>query len=299
MDFRRLRYFVAVAEERSFTRAAERLHTSQPSLSEQIRNLEDSLGFTLLTRNPRKVELTTVGAAFLDEARQVLRQVEYAVARTRSAAEKTRESLSIGFVPSAEVQIFPVVLPALRLQYPRVQVVLKSLTPPEQLAALTNGDIDIAFTRPPLASGKIFSEIILSDPLRVFMHNRHVLARSAKIQPKRLHLLPQIGTDASFSGALSELTEAYLHRHGVQAGEIQASSNILMSMNLVAGCFGYALLPAYAETFTPRTVVSRPLVGTAPTIDLIMACANDENARSPVLLTLMALVRDAMARPDG
>ncbi|MBF5007158.1 LysR substrate-binding domain-containing protein [Diaphorobacter caeni] len=294
MNFRRLRCFVAVAEELSFTRAAERLHTSQPSLSEQIRNLEDALGLTLLTRSPRKVELTAVGVVFLEEARQVLRQVEYAVARTRSAAEKARESLSIGFVPSAEVQIFPAVLPALRLQFPRVQVVLKSLTPPEQLAALNSGEIDIAFTRPPLNANKIFSEVILSDPLRVFMQNRHALARSARIAPKRLHLLPQIGTDASFSGALSELTEAYLQDHGVQAGEIQASSNILMSMNLVAGGFGYALLPAYAETFTPKNVVSRALLGAAPTIDLIMACAKEEAARSPVLLTLMALVRDSM-----
>ena len=121
MEFRRLRYFVAVAEELSFTRAAERLYTSQPSLSEQIRCLEESLGLVLFIRSPRKVELTEVGRIFLEEARLVLRQVEYAVARAQSAGEKARESLTIGFVPSAEVQIFPVVIPALRLQHPAGQ----------------------------------------------------------------------------------------------------------------------------------------------------------------------------------
>ena len=298
MEFRRLRYFVAVAEELSFTRAAERLYTSQPSLSEQIRCLEESLGQVLFIRSPRKVELTEVGRVFLEEARLVLRQVEVAVARAQSAGEKARESLTIGFVPSAEVQIFPVVIPALRLQHPNVQLILKSLTPPEQQAALSHGEIDVAFTRPPLHIKTIRSEVILTETLRVFIREDHALASLSGISPADLNHAAHVSTDPSYSGALRQVTDEYLARHEVKVGEVQISSNILTSMNLVAGGFGFALLPAYAETFSPRNVVSRPVLGSAPTIDLIMAHAKDEHGVTPALSTLLELVRNTVRSAD-
>nr|WP_319528035.1 LysR family transcriptional regulator [Pseudomonas laurentiana] len=107
MELRHLRYFVAVAQELNFTRAAGRLYTSQPSLSEQIRNLELEMGFPLLIRTRRKVELTAAGVVFLEEAQRILKQVAVAVTRAAKAASQARESITIGFVPAAEVRISP------------------------------------------------------------------------------------------------------------------------------------------------------------------------------------------------
>ena len=107
-----------------------------------------------------------------------------------------------------------------------------------------------------------------------------------------------MSTDPSYSGALRQVTDEYLARHEVKVGEVQISSNILTSMNLVAGGFGFALLPAYAETFSPRNVVSRPVLGSAPTIDLIMAHAKDEHGVTPALSTLLELVRNTVRSAD-
>lgn len=292
MELRHLRYFVAVAEELNFTRAAERLFTSQPSLSEQIRNLEDSLGFILLIRTPRKVELTEMGKAFLDEARSILKQVEGAVSRTRATVDQAPSSLSIGFVPSAEVQVFPVVLPALRLKHPNVQILLKSLTPPEQLAALGQGEIDIAFTRPPLGVPHFHSDVVLTDAIRLFIHRAHPMASLDRIDPALLDGVPHISTDPVYSQSLSNLAQAYLQLHGGIPSESLSSSNILMSLNLVAGGLGFALLPAYAEKFSPRNVVSRPLAFREPRLDLLMAYSPECTCHSAAMLSLIDLVHE-------
>ena len=149
MELRHLRYFVAVAEELNFTRAAERLYTSQPSLSEQIRNLEEEIGYPLLNRTRRKVELTEAGAVFLDDAREILQKVDEAVIRAGKAASQAREVLTIGFVPAAEVRIFPAVLPAFRAAFPQVDVVLRSLTSNEQEGAMARGELDLIETLHP------------------------------------------------------------------------------------------------------------------------------------------------------
>lgn len=158
MELRHLRYFVAVAEELNFTRAAERLYTSQPSLSEQIRNLEEEIGYPLLNRTRRKVELTEAGVIFLDDAREILHKVEEAVQRAGKAASQAREVLTIGFVPAAEVRIFPAVLPAFRAAFPQVDVVLRSLTSNEQEGAWRvaswTWDSCAARCAPPMCSAK-------------------------------------------------------------------------------------------------------------------------------------------------
>ncbi len=290
MELRHLRYYVAVAEELSFTHAAETLYTSQPSLSEQIRNLERDVGCRLLRRNRRKVELTEAGAVFLEQARRILRQVDDALDATRKAAENAAASLRIGFVPEAEVRIFPKVLTELRVMFPELNTVLRSMTSDEQEQALAHGEIDIGFLRPPLRVPSLQSELVLREPLRVFLSAQHELAALEKIPVRKLDGLPQVDTDNKFGRPLRDVVDAYLQRHRVRTGKGPTSSNILMSVNMVAGGFGYALLPSYAEAFCPRTVVVRPLKGSSPQVDLLMATARDAEP-SPPLLKLMELVR--------
>lgn len=298
MELRHMRYFVAVAEELSFTRAAQRLHTSQPSLSEQVRKLEAEIGAPLLQRTRRAVALTEAGTVFLEEARRVLQQADQALARTRAVAHRARDTLTIGFVPSAEVWVFPTVLAALRLRFPETQMVLRSLTSGQLEQALERGEVDVAFLRPPPHGHLPHGEVVLVEPVRLFLRADHPLAREDRIDPAQLDRLRFVAVDRDYAHALHDLIAAYLHTHGIVPQEELASTNILLSMNMVAGSFDFTLLPAYAQAFSPRNVVSRPLVGGDPQIELIMATPHGEDASPAAAQCLLAMARTLAVRFD-
>jgi len=291
VELRHLRYFVAVAEELNFTRAAGRLYTSQPSLSEQIRNLELEIGFALLTRTRRKVELTAAGVVFLDEARQILTQVEAAVARAAKAASQAQECITIGFVAAAEVRIFPSVLPVFRVSFPEVDIVLRSLTSEEQEVALLRGEIDLGFMRGPVHAANLRSEVVLVEAFRVFLPQGHSLATVDCVLPTDLDNLPAINIDPGYGRSIHDALAHYLVRHGVTVGHVYPSSNPLMSINLVAAGLGYTLLPAYAENFKPKNVISRHLPDDAPTSELLVVSVSEASAISPAARHLLELVR--------
>ncbi|PLN72161.1 transcriptional regulator, partial [Klebsiella quasipneumoniae] len=151
MELRHLRYFVAVAQELNFTRAAEKLHTSQPSLSSQIRDLEQCVGVSLLERDKRKVTLTAAGECFLQDAKAILDQAESAKMRARKIVQHDNH-LAIGFVPSAEVNLLPDVLPLFRRKQPNTRVELVSLITTEQEDKIRSGELDIGLMRQPIYS---------------------------------------------------------------------------------------------------------------------------------------------------
>jgi LysR family hca operon transcriptional activator len=295
VELRHLRYFVAVAEELNFTRAAARLFTSQPSLSEQIRNLELEIGFPLLTRTRRKVELTPAGVVFLEQSRQILGHVEMAVALAAKAASQARERITIGFVPAAEVRIFPSVLPVFRVSFPEVDIVLRSLTSEEQQVALARGEIELGFMRGPVRAANLRSEVVLMEPFRVYLPQDHPLAAAHCIAPSQLDNLPAVNIDPGYGRSIHDALAQYLARHDVALGHVYPSSNPLMSINLVAAGLGYTLLPAYAENFMPKEVISRPLPGDAPMSELLMASPGDAGASTVATHHLLKLVRDLAA----
>src|SRR5690348_12762130 len=149
MELRHLRYFIAVAEELHFRRAAERLHMSQPPLSQQIRQLEEEVGAQLLTRNQRKVELTAAGAAFLVRAREILDAVEDAARHARRVQRGEVGRLAVGFVGSAMYTFVPELLQSFREQFPDVTLRLQELGTTEQLRQLDDGRLDVGFIRAP------------------------------------------------------------------------------------------------------------------------------------------------------
>lgn len=269
MELRHLRYFVAVADELSFTRAALRLHTAQPSLSQQIRNLEDEVGTPLFERTRRTVVLTDAGRVFLAEARLVLAQADRAVARARQVG-MGRATLTIGFVPAAEVRIFPEILPRLRLSFPDVNVELRSLPTADQEEALLRGAIDVAFMRKPVASAHLRSEVVLTEPLVVVLPSTHALAKLPSIAPEQLSGEPFISTNPQFSGQLYSVADAYCETHRIERKIAQVATNILLNLNLVGMGLGYALLPAYVASLTSSAICTRPLTGEPPRIDLLM-----------------------------
>src|SRR6201998_2508711 len=177
MELRHLRYFVAVAEAGGLTMAAQRqLHTSQPSLSRQIRDLEDEVGAQLLTRRARGVELTPAGRAFLDHARVVLSQVEAAGEAARRVAHPSKPCFTMGFLTGHELKWMPEALRILHDELPNVDVMISSQYSPLLADGLTKGKIDAAFLRRERGVPDLRFRLLVKEPLMVVLPRDHRLA---------------------------------------------------------------------------------------------------------------------------
>jgi DNA-binding transcriptional LysR family regulator len=185
MELRHLRYFIAVAEEGSLTLAAEkRLHTAQPSLSRQIRDLEYEVGVPLMIRSVHGIELTAAGRAFLDHARLALTQAEEAAEAARRAAQLPRTLFAIGFLTGYEMDWLPAVMEILRAELPSTEVVIHSQDSPDLAAGLIRGKIDLAFLRPEKQAPGLKFKLLRKDPLIVVMPRGHALAARSSIRPQ-------------------------------------------------------------------------------------------------------------------
>lgn len=297
MELRHLRYFVAVAEELNFTRAAERLRTAQPSFSQQIRDLEDEIGTQLLARTKRRVVLTEAGRVFLDEARLVLAQTQRAVMLARRAARLEDRRLTIGFVPAAEVKIFPTMLTFMRARFPDLHLVFHSLTTAEQQDALLRHAIDIGFTRLPVSDPSLAWELVLEEKLVVILPADHPLAAQAEIDVRDLVDVPYLRISPPHAGNIHEAVDGYVRAHMVALSPVQDVENVLTLMSLVGMGSGFSLLPDYVDHLLFRNVATRPLAGPAPTTGLAMVWRSGDE--SPETLTFRALVKEVLRNgPD-
>lgn len=282
MDLRHLRYFIAVAEEGSLTVAAEkRLHTAQPSLSRQMRDLEAELGCELMIRGAKGIELTAAGRVFLDHARIVLVQVEAAVEATRRAAQPAKMSFVLGFLTGYEFEWLPTVMAIMRDQLPNTEVVILSLSSPDLADGLVRRKIDLAFLRHERnAPGIVFTRLI-DEPLIVLMPADHRLTARDAITPDDIVAEQLVGVPHDTSPALRAVTDAYGVKLGIDLTPDHLVDNLSMAMSLVASTGRIALMPLYARNLLPPTVVSRPLAGVPPTIDLSLGYS--EANHSPIL----------------
>ncbi|WP_233873787.1 LysR substrate-binding domain-containing protein [Paraburkholderia adhaesiva] len=290
MELRQLRYFIAVAEELSFTRAATRLHIAQPSLSQQIQALEQELTVSLLERSKRHVQLTTAGVAFLEEARLTLKYADLALKSARAAAGRVA-SLSIGFVPAAEVRIFPLVLPQLRMNFPNLNIELHSLPTPHLETALREHQVDLAFMRGPV-SEDLQSEIVLNEPFLAVLPLGHPLCELESIPVSALANENFVGMNPEYAGDhMCKVVADWGDQNGLTCDHIHRASNVLLDINLVGMGLGYSILPAYVTEIASRSVCCRPFDEPAPTIDLLAVTRS--GARSEQLNTLLTLARNA------
>src|SRR5689334_1595513 len=186
MELRHLRYFVAVADELHFGRAASKLQISQPPLSQQIRKLEGELGVELFRRTKREVQLTSAGRAFLERARQLLQEVERAVEATRQAARGIVGRIEVGYVPTAEIRVIPRLLQRIRGRFPQVEVGLHLLNPAELTESLRQSRIDVALARLPLDEEGIRTERFLREGLLLAVGARSPLAHCRTVRPEQL-----------------------------------------------------------------------------------------------------------------
>jgi DNA-binding transcriptional LysR family regulator len=188
VELRYLLYFKTVAEQQSFTRAAEKLRIAQPAISQQIKTLEEELQVKLLVRTKRSVKLTAAGDAFLRQAKEILDRVEQSRVEARRAAQGETGTLSIGFFKTGSFLFLPDLIHAYRTQYPAVRIQLHEQTPSEQLDSLELGRIDVGFTfaLPKIKSGRFVQELLYRDCIVAVLPDRHALACSQKISLEKL-----------------------------------------------------------------------------------------------------------------
>jgi LysR family hca operon transcriptional activator len=289
MELRHLRYFVAVAEEGSLTVAAQkRLHTAQPSLSRQIHDLELELGVQLLVRGPRGIELTPSGRVFLDHARVALLQVEAAGEAARRAAQPARSSFAIGFLTGYEMDWLPTVMEILRAELPSTEIMIHSQDSPDLAAGLMRGKIDLAFLRPEKNAPGLQFKPLRKDPLVVVMLRDHALAAKSSVRPQDIAGQIYIGVSATRAPTLRAAIEDYFKRTGIGLKAAHQAENLAMAISLVASTGGVSLLPLYAQNLLPKTIVTRPLQGVPPMVDLMIGY-NEANS-SPLLKFLLSKV---------
>jgi LysR family transcriptional regulator, hca operon transcriptional activator len=289
-ELRHLRYFIAVAEELNFTRAAARLHTAQPSLSQQIRQLEEYVGTPLLRRDKHHVELTPAGQVMLAEAREILEKSRDAVRNVLGAANKNAKQIAIGVNPSAEVKIIPSLLPIFEERFRDIRVVLHSLPTVEQIASLRNRAIDIGFMREIDDHADLVTETVLRENILVVLPANNSLAELERIPPDKLMSFPYISVVRVNGPNLYDIIESFCATSGAQFRTIQGSETVLGSINMVGANLGFALLPDYVRSILPKNVVARPLDwANPPTIDLI--CAYHKGELSSSLSAFLTVLR--------
>src|SRR6202162_37653 len=259
MELRHLRYFVAVAEAGNLTLAAEqRLHTSQPSLSRQIRDLESELGAQLLTRRARGIELTPAGRAFLDHARLVLSQVEAAAEAARRVAHPAKPCFVMGFLTGHELTWMPEAIKILRDKLPNIDVMISSQYSPQLADGLSKGKIDAAFLRREKGMPGLAFRLLVKEPLMVILPSDHHLAALKAISPRDLAGETFVIVSDT-APVLRAVIDDYLKRSGINIAPAHEADHLAMGMSLIASTRGVGLLPAYAQNFLPSSVTSRPL----------------------------------------
>ena len=252
MELRQLRYFVAVAEELHFRRAAERLHMSQPPLSQQIRALEDELGFELLIRTRLRVELTPAGAAFLRDARALLGELEGAVATARRIDAGQTGRLRIGFVGSALLSIVPGTVERFRASRPGVAIELRERSTVDQLRAVAAGVVDVGLVRPPIEDGVCLrAETVLRERTVAALPAAHPLATLTRVPLRRLAAEPHVLFPRDQAPGFHDLLIGSLAGTGAGPRVIQYAPEMLTIIGLVAAGTGVSLVPASRSTASP------------------------------------------------
>ena len=294
MELRHLRYFVAAAEAGSLTVAAEQnLHTSQPSLSRQIRDLEENVGAQLLRRTARGIELTPAGQAFLDHARVVLSQVEAAGEAARRVAHPTKPCFVMGFMTGHELAWMPEAVKILRDELPNVDVMLSSQYSPPLANALLKGTVDAAFLRRERGLPELAFRLLVKEPLVAVLPSDHHLATRRAISPQDL-VGETFVTVSNTSPVLRAVIDNYLKRSGINITPAHEVEHVVMGVSLIASTGGVALLPDYAQNFLSRSVTSRPLEGDTPTVDLVLGYKKPN--QSPILKLLLSRLDELVAR---
>jgi DNA-binding transcriptional LysR family regulator len=291
MDLRRLEYFVAVAEELHFGRAAERLHVAQPPLSRQIQRLEAEVGVRLFLRDRHGVELTDAGTALLPEARSTLAQAERAGEIARRAARGEEGVLDVGFFASIAFSLLPQLARAYTEEHPRVELRLHDLSSGQQLQALRSGQLDVGLMMRPNSAADLNLETLFVEPMMVVVGEGHALAYSDGVALRQLADEPFVLFPQSQSPDLHDRLITLCSHAGFTPRVVQEATHMATIISLVAAGVGVSLLPCSVEAMGRPDVFCVPLV--EPPVNTWIAMAWPRQECSATLPPFLESVRAA------
>ena len=279
MELRHLRYFVAVAEERHFGRAAARLHMAQPPLSQQIRNLEAELGVVLLRRTTRRVDLTAAGEAYLARARAILADVDDAAAEAGRVAEGMVGRVVLGCVGSATYSLLPALARTLREELPGIDFAFRGeMLVPDQVAALIDGRIDLALLRPPVDEAALRVTTLRREGLIVALPEGHRLAARKRLRVADLRDEDLVVHAGEGRSVMHGLVTALCREAGFEPRVRHEVAETSTLVTFVAAGLGVALVPEPVAALGVAGATYRPRVGPSARIDLAAAVRADEDA---------------------
>lgn len=296
MDLRHLRYFVAVAEDLHFGRAAEKLHIAQPPLSQQIKQLETEMGVTLLLRTKRHVELTAAGATFLVEARRTLDQADQAIVNARLAHEADANQLVLGFIDSAVYFYLPKLLSAYQRVHPNVQLTLREMTSGHQLEALESGGIQIGLLRPSRVGPRLVFEEIANERFVVAVNRDHRLAREPAIDLADLDGERFVFFRRELAPALHDQMMGLIKKAGFSPNIVQEADEARTLIGLVAAGIGIFLTTESLWGWGGNDIVYKPLKQASTWLPISLAWRI--NDRSAAVQAFISSTREVIRSGD-
>jgi DNA-binding transcriptional LysR family regulator len=294
MELRHLRYFIAVAEELHFSRAAERLHVSQPPLSQQIKQLEEEVKVQLLDRTRRWVRLTSAGRLFLEHARQVLAQVDSAVLAARQTTGGECDRLSVACTPWVDLIAVPRILRRLSEVHRQIQIEVQTLNSVLQVGAVKARTVDVGFMLPPPADQGLQIERLVKYPLVVALPADHRLAARAQLSPRDLAEERYVMLAADVDPMYTWPVTAYWERAGVAVKERLKVDQGRAMIDLVAAGAGFALVPSSVQEYWKEQIVCRRLDPAPPELELSLAWAR--GVESPTINALLEVARQVVGQ---
>ncbi|WP_316858595.1 LysR substrate-binding domain-containing protein [uncultured Cohaesibacter sp.] len=280
MHLRYIKFFMAVAETKSFTQAAQKMNTAQPSLSRQIRKLEEIVGTPLVIRNTHDVRLTDAGEVFYEESRGILDQVNRAIAAAQNVASEKASSTTIGFVSGTEAPFLIDIFSDIVERCKNLHISFRGQRERHLLESLYNGDVDAAVLAGPITDPDLLSQVIVSQPLIAAIPARHAMAEQEVVSFSQLLTLPFVAPDPEFAPNYHATIQSFARRQKITFLPTQtACDSILMRLQLVGSGVGFALITKYQERFLPDTVVTRPL-DLDTTFDLVLAWRKDNQSKA-------------------
>jgi len=300
MELRHLRYFVAVAQELNFRRAAERLRVAQPALSSQIKDLEFEIGARLLDRDTGGVRLTDAGAAFLEEAQLIVEHSQRAISVARETAQGRRGRLTIGYFAAIFMGLMPESLKAYREKFPGVDVMLVEMPVHEQIGALESGAIQIAFAVGGVipVPAHIRNVCVARSPVRVVMHHQHRLARARRIAVADLANEPMccITVPKAPASLHRDLMQRFFANHGVKPKPIREIVGVeAFRATLESGLGGVSLITESGSLSRSDHLVLKPLKETGPAYELELHALWRDDQTSQLTENFIAVMRATSA----
>jgi len=297
MELRHLRYFVAVAEELHFGRAAERLHVSQPPLSQQIKQLEEEVEVRLFDRNKRWVRLTGAGRQFLEHARQVLAQADGAVLAARRTMGGECDRLSVACAPWAEHMAVPRILGHFSKLHRQIQIEIQTLNSVRQVRAVKTRTVDVGFMCPGSSDSDLQMERLAARSLVVALPSNHRLAARARLSPRDLAGESYVMLAVDVAPAYAEIVTEYWEKAGVAMKERLKADQPYAVIELVAAGAGFALVPSSVQEYERKRIVCRRLDPAPPELELSLARVR--GVESAAMNALLEAARQVVGPPKS